>query len=220
MKKRKCSELIVDFDLYPRGQRDSQHISDIVSALAAGEEMPPVIICKKSKRIVDGVHRHAAYLRHFGDDAEIEVIEKTYASDREFFIDAMRYNSGHGAKLRPFDCSHCAIIAERLHIAETDLASALRMTTDRLSALRVGRTASNEAAQSVPIKASIRHKAGDTLTPQQEQVNKKLSGMNTLFHVNQIIMLIDSDLLDTDNPDLMHRLTVLQEKLAGMLVAA
>lgn len=57
------------------------------------------MIEKKSKRIVDGFHRHRVYSRLYGVDHEVEVVEKTYKNDAALFLDAARYNSAHGLKM-------------------------------------------------------------------------------------------------------------------------
>src|SRR5688572_13414948 len=57
----KASELVEDFDLYPRGDVDGTHVLSLVQALEAGVELPPIIACKKTKRIVDGFHRRRAF---------------------------------------------------------------------------------------------------------------------------------------------------------------
>ena len=106
MKKMKAAQLVLDFGLYPRNNVDEHNVKNLVDALAAGTELPPVIIDRKSKRVVDGFHRVRAHLRLFGDNAEIDVITKNYKNDAELFLDAMRYNASHGAKLDTCDRPH------------------------------------------------------------------------------------------------------------------
>ena len=216
MKKHALSELIFDFDLYPRGQVDSHHVTEIVAAIDAGATMPPPIICAKTKRIVDGFHRIRAYLRRYDEDYEVECIEKTYANDKDLFLDAMRYNAAHGRALTQHDKAHCLILAKKFRIKQDLVAAALNITTERIGSLtttRIGR------AQGSPIalKRTISHMAGHDLTPDQAAANKKLSGMNQMFYVNQLITLIESDLLTTDDDDLMAGLAKLSGLLSGLL---
>ncbi len=216
MKTMKVSLLVLDFDLYPRQQIDSHHVGEMVAAEEAGVKFPPIVIDKKSKRVTDGWHRVRMKQRLYKENAEIEVIEKTYRNEREMFLDAIRLNASHGRNLSSYDRAHCALRAGELGIKDDVLAGALLVTVARVDALRVNKAATvgtGKAEVTVPIKRTIGHMAGKRLTRPQQEANKKLGGMAQLFYVNQLIMLIETDLLDTANKDLMAAI----EKLAGML---
>ena len=219
MRKLKASELVFDGGVYPRGRVDPQNIGYIAQAIQAGAAMPPVVVCKKSKRIVDGIHRVRANQKLYGMDAEIECVEKTYRNDQELFKDAMRYNSVHGQNLTTFDRSHCVQLAESLGIDDAAVAECLNVSPDWIGKLRTDRSAVSGKLH-VPIKRTIAHKAGQTLTKEQVGANEKLSGMNQVFYVNQIITLIESDLLNLADDNLMERLKKLHELLSGLLVSA
>lgn len=219
MKKMKAAEVVLDFDLYPRNNVDAHNVRNLVDALAAGAELPPIIIDRKSKRVADGFHRVRAVLQHGGEDADIIVIEKNYSSEAEMFLDAMRYNSAHGAKLDSCDRVHCAIIAERLSIPIEAVAGALHMPPDKLGDLKVSRTATGSGGLSIPIKRTFQHMAGRKLTKQQLAVNDRSSGMNQVFYVNQIIDLCESKMLNLDDEKLVERLRVLHDTLSGILIA-
>src|SRR5271155_2464210 len=63
MKTIALSELVLDFDIYPRVDVDTTNVSRIQDAITAKVAMPPLVIDKTSKRIIDGFHRYKAY-RH------------------------------------------------------------------------------------------------------------------------------------------------------------
>lgn len=216
MRKLKAAELILDFDLYPRNNVDRFNVRQLVDALASGEELPPVIIDKKSKRVVDGFHRVKATLEHGGGDAEIEVIEKSYKDEAAIFLDAMRYNATHGAKLDPCDRTHCIIVAERLHIPLESVAGALHMPVEKLGDLRVSRTAT-AGGLTIPLKNTVRHFAGKNLTKRQNEANDKLSGMNQQFYANQLIELLEAKMLDLTDENLVNRLRHLHGLLDDVL---
>lgn len=218
MRRLKAAELILDFDLYPRRNLDSHNVRNLVDALAAGAELPAVLIDKKSKRVVDGFHRVRAALQHFGDEAEIEVIEKAYKDDAAIFLEAMRLNAAHGAKLDPCDRTHCVIVAERLHIPLDAVAGALHMPLDKLGELRASRTAT-AGGLTVALKRTVSHFAGKRLNKRQSEANDRLSGMSQQFYANQLIELIESGMLDLDNENLIERLRVLHGLLDGVLAA-
>lgn len=217
MKTLKAAELILDFDLYPRNNVDSHNVRNLVDALLAGAELPPVIIEKKTKRVVDGFHRVRAVLQHGGPTAEITVIEKTYKDDGELFLDSMRYNSAHGAKLDPCDRSHCAIIAERLMLSLDAVAGALHMPADKLGELVQCRTAKGSGGLSIPLKRTFSNFAGRKLNKQQEETNRRSSGMQQAFYVNQVIEMIESKMIDTTDENLLDRLRKLDEVLDEVL---
>ena len=218
MRKVKAASLVLDFDLYPRNNVDSHNVRGIIDAMEAGQEMPPAIVDKKTRRVADGFHRVRAVLQR-DPEGEIEIIEKEYKNDRELFLDAMRYNSQHGARLDPCDRVHCTLIAERLSIPMDAVAGVLHMPVERLGVLQT-RTATVASGLRVALKRTISHMEGRRLTKVQNDANDKLSGMNQAFYVNQIITLIESNLLDKEDEKLMERLERLDELLDEVLVKA
>ena len=212
MKTHKIAELVFDFDIYPRGSVDSHHVGEIAAAIEAGASMPPMVIDQKSKRIADGFHRGRAYLRLFGPEFEVECIEKAYKNDKELFLDSMRYNASHGRALTQHDKVHCLLLAEKLRVSAKLVGEALNITTTRIGELKTGRVG-RIGATPIALKQTIRHMAGQTMTPEQGQANRKLSGMNQLFYVNQLVTLIENDLIDASNAEML----VGMERLRALL---
>lgn len=217
----KIAELVLDFDLYPRAEIDRQHVGYMVSALSAGAKLPAIIVDKASNRIVDGFHRYRAYQRFLGDDGEISVVLKKYDSEAAMFSDSMKFNAGHGRSLTTFDRTHCILRAETLGLTVEQIAEALSLTVDAIGELRsdrVGklRAVSGGSSEPIPLKRTIRHMAGRSLTKEQNEANNKLSGMEQLFYVNQLILIIEAGLLDMENENLMAGLL----KLAGLIEIA
>ncbi len=211
MKKVKAASIVLDYNLYPRHQVDSHHVAEICEAMRAGVKMPPCITDRKSKRAVDGFHRIMAELRTNGADAMIEVEERTYKTDADLFLDAMRLNAAHGRRMSPYDRTHAILIADQLGIDETAIAGALSLTEEKVAGARTNKTAltGNGKATRTAIKRTIGHMAGKKLNKRQQEANRRLGGMNQTFYVNQVIELLEAKLLDTENEDLMNRLAVL-----------
>ena len=201
MKTHQLAELVLDFDMYPRGKVDSHHAAQMVASIEAGAELPPLVIDKKTKRLVDGFHRWRAYKQAYGLNYKVTCIEKTYKDDGELFLDAMRYNASHGRALTQHDKTHCLIMAKNFKLSDNLVSEALNLTAERIGELRSTRIA-GVAARPIALKQTIRHMAGQKLTKKQETANTKLSGMNQLFYVNQVCILIENDLVDTDNSQL------------------
>lgn len=206
-----ASALVLDFTLYPRVSVDPQHVSYIMEAMRAGAAFPPVIVDKKSKRVIDGFHRIKAALR-VNPDAKIAVEWKSYRNEQEMLLEAVELNAGHGRMLAMYDRTRCVVLADALGIDPARIATALHLTVERVTELRTTRTAS-AGGEIVPLKRTLLHMTGKRLSKAQEKAQEKLSGMNQVFYANQLITLIEADLLDTENPVLMGALG----KLYGLL---
>ena len=225
-----ASELVEDFDLYPRKDVDSQHVASMAESMAAGNELPPIIACRKTKRIVDGFHRRRAWIRHGGDGVRIPVVFHDYRSEGELFLEAMALNSGHGRRLATFDQVRCATMAAKFKLKPAQIASALRLTTERVEVLLDTRTATGALSSEpkaapgerlqIPIKRTISHMAGTRLTKGQQEANSKLSGMSPLFYVNQLLLLLDNNLLPENDECLEDGLKRLHELLESRMVPA
>lgn len=213
-------DLVEDLDFYPRLQIDPTHVGHLLEAAEAGCEFPPLVVCKKSKRIVDGFHRRRVYLRKYGPEHRVEVTLKSYKSDAEMFLDAVRLNAGHGRRLTTADKVRVIARAQDLKIDPAQVASAVALTVDRLGELRTTRMATGESLRVVPLKATIRHMANETLTEGQEGANSRLGGQQQGFYVNQVIMLLENGLVDEENGQLLERLRRLWELLGERFAAA
>jgi hypothetical protein len=209
------AELVFDYNFYPRNQIDSAHVRSIKLAREAGIHLPPIVIDKATKRIVDGFHR-VRDIQLEDKNGKIRCIEKTYANDAEMFLDAMRLNAGHGRNLTIYDRTHAILIAGKLGLDNSAIADALGMTMDRVGELRTMRTARSNGAK-VAIKRTISHMAGKKLNQSQQEANRKLSGMTPSFYANQLLILVTNDLLDKEDEKLFETLQKLHEVLDELL---
>lgn len=219
MSQLKIGELIFDFDLYPRADIDTHNIAYMSQAEDAGVKFPPVVVDKKSKRIVDGFHRVKMYRQKYDDNYKIEVIEKNYANEKEILLDAIRYNASHGKMLSRHDRMRCILQSEKMRLKIDDVASALSMTIEKINQLkaeRVGELKVGGIITSVPLKRTIKHMSGKRLSKKQNEVNKKISGMDQKFYVNQLVMLIESGLINQSDDILLQRLKVLWQQLGEL----
>jgi hypothetical protein len=201
----------MNYGLYPRQQADSHHINEMRQAVAAGVKLPPIIIDKKTKCVIDGFHRLLLWISL--KYTKVSVVEKTYRNEAEMFLDAMRYNADHGRALSTYDRAHSVIVAAGLGLADDAIAGALLVTVERVCELRANKSATTGGGaltRAVAIKRTIGHMAGRRLNKRQIEVNKKLGGMNQLFYVRQLLMLYNSNLIDTSNADLLSALQELK----------
>lgn len=213
----KAASVVLDFNLYPRHRVDDTHVLHIREAYRAGAELPPVVIDKTSKRATDGFHRVTATLKEFGEDASIMAEVRDYPDEAAMLLDAMLMNSGHGNNLSPFDRVRCITLAEEFKIDTESIAKALRTSPDNIESLRITRTARKSSGAITPIKAGLGHLAGRKLSKRQQVGNERLGGMSQpTFYVNQVILLIESNLLNAENVKLLERLAHLRDLLNGL----
>lgn len=208
----KLCEMILDYNLYPRQHVDATHVGYLREAILAGSELPPILVDAVSNRVVDGFHRHGAYLGLYDENYDTPVVKKKFKTEADLFLAAVRANSAHGYRMSRLDQAHCLINATHLDIDTSDLAQALHVSAERIDALRIEKTA-KFGSQPIALKRTIAHKAGQRLTKKQVETNRRLGGMRQTFYVNQLIMLIENDLLDTQNVELMLRVKRLAEVL-------
>lgn len=230
----RVSDIVEDFDLYPRAQVDALHIGHLAEAYRCKVEMPYIIVDKKTKRLIDGMHRKRAYAQVFGQDAKITVISRAYKSESEMFVDAMRLNSGHGRNLSPYDRSLAIAKAFEMKLDPAMIAEALRMSVEKVTEMKpcaidpskvrpamafVVRKGGKDGPehQQVHLKMPVRHMAGEVLSTQQADAMQSLGGNNQMFYVNQLITLIESGMIDSENVKLQQRLDVLWELLGNHL---
>lgn len=215
----KLSELVFNFEFYPRTKVDSYHVAHLAEAYRSGADLPPLIVDKESKNIIDGFHRGYALERLHGKDATAKIILKSYPDRAAMFLDAMVYNGGHGRNLSTFDRAHCVILAERYGIEPEQIAASLAITIQSVGELRqdrVGRLKGKGGVET-PLKRTLRHMVDHPMTQQQVEAQVKLGGMEQLFYIHQIIILIENDLLDVENPKLMQAIEHLAKLLRNVL---
>ena len=193
--------LLFDYNLYPRTKVESVNVSSLVDALNAGALVPPIIVDKKSKRIVDGFHRTSAFKKLKRDT--IPGILRNYKDEQALFLESMSLNAGHGRQFSSYDRARCIAKATELGIDLSRVASHLNLTVERASSLSLARSAvAVDSPEPVTLKRTIAFKKGESLTPAQLVANKKLSGQSALFYVNQLLLLFENDLIDRSNDGL------------------
>ena len=217
VRRRLISGLVLERELSPRANLGSNHVGQLAESLRAGADLPPIVAERETSRVVDGFHRIEAYRRVYGREALIEVLEKDYADEAELFLDAVRLNAAHGSRLAPYDQLRCVEIAQRLSIDPGRVAGALSVRPSYVGELSARRLGSELSTRSpVPLKRTIEHMRGNPLNPAQMGANQKLGGQSQAFYVNQLILLLENDLLDTTNANLMERLAHLKDLLEGI----
>jgi ParB-like chromosome segregation protein Spo0J len=209
--------LVEDEAIYPRRSVDKSNIGSIADAIKAGEKLPPVIVDRKTKKIVDGVHRIRAYLQIFGPEAKIQAEMRDFKNTKEMLLEAGRLNSQQGLKLDPYDCAHFMLLCRKARVSEEQVIAALHMTRQRFENILKRKTARNKRNEEIPIKRIVQHMEGQKFTKEQEEIQEHLPGGSQVYFINSLISLIENDLINEENEKVMEALQKLHNALSSFL---
>lgn len=198
IEKTKAIGLIFDWNLWPRQSAqklDSTNISRMKTSLKAGFKLPPIIVDKKSNRIVDGFHRAKATLDVFGDDAEIDVIFKKYKTDAEMFLDAGATNCYHGLTMSPKDRAFFINKCRKFKIPPIVVAESLQMDVKKMQEFLKSRTAKTENGETIILSAGAKSLAGTKVTKEQEHFINTSDGSVPEMHVAMLSNALKANVL-------------------------
>lgn len=189
------ANLVLDETIYPRHTISMANVGAIAEAIMAGASIPPILIDQGSNRVIDGFHRVRAYERLYGAEHGIAVVSKRYRDKRAMLADAIQANVGRGVDLSRWDHLRCMELADEVGMNVNTLAKLLQWQPERLVAYRESKMGTTLDDRKVMLKRSLRHRVGKPLTAAQERVNETASGMPALFHINQLVALLETDLM-------------------------
>lgn len=213
----KVSELLLDYELYPREKIESFNVSQMAESLSLGHQLPPIIVDRKSLRVIDGFHRVRAYQKVHGLDAEIPVELRDYKNEKEMFFDATHLNANHGRQLSPYDRARCIVKAEALKIKPEVISSMLNMSLERIGEMKADRFATYQMKPQA-LKRTTAHLAGKDLTFEQAEYNIKAGGMHQTFYINQVIAMLEADTVNWENPKVVNGFKKLYELLNKAMI--
>jgi hypothetical protein len=186
------SELVLDFEVYPRNDVSSQQVASLCDAIEIGDPVPPILVDQKSKRVVDGFHRVRAYERLKRDT--IPATFKTYPNEAALFADAVRFNATHGRPFDTYDRQRCVQRLFAYKIKPEGIAEALRISPGKVGEILKG-FAATTAGTTIPMKQGLMGvERIRPLTQQQVKANESYSGMQPTFHANQLSMILEANL--------------------------
>ncbi|MBA7697277.1 hypothetical protein ES703_105940 [subsurface metagenome] len=216
VKRIKISEVVFDYNFYPRQHLNSYHVNEIAEALKAGVHTPPITVDKSSYRVVDGWHRIEAFRGLWGEDTQIDAELKEYASEAEMFQDSIRLNASHGQALSAMDEAHCLAKAQDFKLEPAVVATLLNITTERAEELVSNRLAIS-ADGPIVLKGSTAFMAGRRLTQEQVDYNRKAGGLHPTFYINQVASMIESDSVNWEDERVVNGLKKLSQILEESL---
>ena len=195
-----------------------------------GRGLPPLIVEKGTRRIIDGVHRLNAYKKVYGEDYDALVEERTYADDNEAWEDAVRLNAEHGLTYTEYDRTRILVEAEKRGITKEIVANLIHVPLNKVekkflsSTAEVRRTIGTgsdrkNVKERVALRTSLKGLAGKTLNKKQEAANNK-GGLKAAYCATTLLELLDADLLDWCSKDTRLKLTLLSEALVEKIAEA
>jgi len=220
----KVVDLVFDEHLYPRTHVDTQRVTSLQRAIEGGSELPPIVVCRSTKKIIDGVHRYQVALRREAKTIAAEL--RDYKTDADRYKDAVILNAAHGLPLKEADRLKIILVGESLGFKEIDLAGMLRTSTEHIAALkpRYAMLDRNYAAaggrlQKIPLKGSVRHLSGETVTAEQAGAISSAPGSSYMLAVRQLEDAIKYGLLPAadKHPSLWTELKTLHDLLSDIL---
>jgi hypothetical protein len=216
------ADLVFDRSLYPRTKPSAANVATIADAMRAGVKFKPIVAEKKTKRIVDGIHRWTAWRQVYGKNSKIECDFVTETDEGKLLAMSVDLNAEHGLQLAAFERTDCLIRMERLGVTRETALQVLRMTEKKAERIESTRTAyrvgDSGKKEKVALKNTMRSFQGQTLTDEQEKANEHSSGMKVQFYVNQLIYLVDAGICarasKSELTSLIRLRDLLNEKLA------
>jgi hypothetical protein len=151
---------------------------------------------------------------------------RDYADDAERVKAAVTLNAAHGLPFREADRLKIIAMGESLGFKELDLAGMLRTSLEHVRALKpryatVDRafTAAGGKLQKIPLKGSVRHLAGETISVEQADAMSAAPGSSYMLGVRQLRDAIQYDLLPPPDkhPALWAELKTLRDLLNKVL---
>jgi hypothetical protein len=173
----KVSECVLDMALYPRHCVDQGNVQSLREALRAEAKFPPIVLERKTMRIVDGASRLTATREEQGDEALIRAYLRDYPSEAALLSEAIQLNASHGRRLTTYDRARCIQLARELGLTDAEVAKSLRITVEKVEQIVNTRFTMGPDDKVVPIKlTSAPVLAGRQATPHQLVANKGAGG--------------------------------------------
>ncbi len=210
------SELVEDLSIYPRGAVDNVRVDDLCYALDAGNVLPPPLVDRATRKIVDGFHRVRAYRKRLGDDGVIDAELEDFASDAEMLLRSAQLNAVHGKPLGRYDQRNVYLRVQQLGASNAEIASALRVTPARL--LQFSIKVADSSTGQVALKRGTEHMSGRYLTDEQVAEIRRMRGAPIRAKATELARLISQGLAPVDSdPELRTALAELAAVVSTVL---
>ncbi len=207
LKKVAIEELVEDYHLYPRSEVDGATVEEFREALRAGAKFPPIRVCSKTLRIIDGFHRKTAYEREHATHVlcSLEVVE----DDRDLFRQAAQANAQHGRRYSVDDYATAVRLAKRLGLTREQISADLFLPLERIEKLeRISAGRGHE-----PLKRNLPSAGAKT----SRLVEKSMDTISQLTWATSLLRCIREGHVNEKSEELRSQLEELSEVLGEYL---
>lgn len=200
-------ELVEDYRLYPRAEVDGATVEQFREALRAGAKFPPIRVCAKTYRIIDGFHRKTAYEREKA--THVLCALEDVADDRDLFRRAAQANAGHGRRYSVDDYATAVRLAKRLGLTREQISADLFLPLDRVE--RLERISAGRGHE--PLKRNLPCAGGKSSRP----VEKSMDTISQLTWATSLLRCIREGHVNERSEELRSQLEELSEVLGEYL---
>lgn len=202
------SDLIMDWNIYPRHEESSVKVTEYFNALQAGAVFPPIRVDNETQKVVDGFHRLRVHKRAKLDEIEAEFY--SFESEAEMVFWGIRWNVQHGLRLSRYDQSRCLNIGRIYGLDDGEIAEALCLTIDKITKLEADRVRLHaDTKMPIEVKKIVADITTDTVTQKQINAQKKFNAMGAEYHIKRAYDTLKHGFLVVNelNIDLVERLS-------------
>lgn len=132
----KLSDIIFDKSIYPRKEHDPQLVQRYAECLKSIESQSNFISVATDMRLVDGRHRHLAYMTVYLEDHDHEITVYVYpvTNDKDIYKLAAELNSDAGWQMTPEDKCQAAIKLYRdFQETQEEIAKTLKVRKEKVN---------------------------------------------------------------------------------------
>ena len=223
MKRRKIKvgQLVLDEKLLQIRSLNSFVVSHYRQLYRMGTVMPPIVVESKTNRITSGNHRAKALLMEYGPDYEIEVIFKSYDSEKDRLLDFTRENAAHGY---PLDGTSRKLVTSALlaeGVTAEEISLILGITVERLerkgdeNVVVLGKSGQQEV---LPVKRCFPKNLAAVTEEQYREHRYKDMALPPVRLADQLIRWLKNDWIDRTESNL-NALILLHGALGDFLAA-
>jgi hypothetical protein len=207
LKKIAIEELVEDYHLYPRSEVDGATVEEFREALRAGAKFPPIRVCSKSMRIIDGFHRKTAYERERATHVLCSLEDVN--DDVDLFRRAAAANASHGRRYSVEDYATAVRLAKRLGLTREQISADLFLPLERIEKLeRISAGRGHE-----PLKRNLPSAGGKT----SRLVEKSMDTISQLTWATSLLRCIREGHVNEKSEELRTQLKELSRELGEYL---
>lgn len=216
----KIEKFVLSDEFYPRGHCDFRTVNTYAEAMKQGAEFPPVTAVSEGNGkyyLLDGWHRYRAWERLESEQVPAVVLDLPRS---KWFAEALKLNITHGKPLTQTEKINAILRLRKDGMEKQSIGDLMQITVDYAEQLLASRVALHDdldrsgitlkpALAEVKDQIEKRHFDVDAL----ETIQRQLSGQKQYRMIGQLVNLLESDLLNDDDPRVAKGLDRLRELL-------